>query len=391
MAEPNPNNAASGSCPRGRKCQLKRPLPGVSLVIRIFLALVAVSLSTAVAEPVVVLGRCPLDRVVAISSGRFADTSDDVLVVQDVGRMELSRGPGRDKTVVNLRRLALLRLSGAAFRSVWQSEPFNSTTATASDIAGTCWTSGDVDADGLRELLLFTADSCQVLHFTPDTVTTNTYGLNGAWVEGAAVCDADGDGLPDIATLEVSGLDSTRTTRLMRLYRMTGSGLAPCLPYSVGINPGANVRIALLGSARLEDYPGELPVVASIYPTLKPSTYEVLYRPRSDSLVLTDKPFPWQEWFSKTRVLPAGELSLFDVGDTLVAYGYFVPGSRPSGPSQSFAALEDGEWRLLSLVESARRVSGPVCRFTRNGVAGWLELRDNLFYFHAGEIFRWRP
>jgi hypothetical protein len=78
------------------------------------------------------------------------------------------------------------------------------------------------------------------------------------------------------------------------------------------------------------------------------------------------------------------------VGDTLVAYGYFVPGARPSGPSQSFATLEDGEWRLLPLLESARRVSGPVCRFTRNGVAGWLELRDNLFYFYPGEIFRWR-
>ena len=370
---------------------MKRPLPSVSLVIRTFFALVAFSLSIAVAEPVVVLGRSPLDKVVAVSSGRFAGASDDILVVQDIGRMELSRGPGRDRTVANLRRLALLRLAGAGFKTVWQSEPFNSTTATGSDIAGTCWTSGDIDADGLQELLLFTADSCQVLHFATDTVTAYAYCLNGAWIEGAAVCDADGDGLPDVATLEVSGLDSAKTTRLLRLYRMTGSGLVPCLPHSVGINPGANVRITLLGSARLEDYPGQLPIVASIYPTLKPSTYEILYRPKTDSLVLTDKPFPWQEWFSKTRVLPAGELSLFDVGDTLVAYGYFVPGARPSGPSQSFAALEDGEWRLLPLLESARRVSGPVCRFTRNGVAGWLELRDNLFYFYPGEIFRWRP
>jgi hypothetical protein len=360
------------------------------LVIRTLFALVAVSLSIAVAETPVVLGRSPLDKVVAVSSGRFAGAFDDVLVEQDIGRMELSRGPGRDKTVVNLRRLALLRLAGAGFKTVWQSEPFNSTTATGSDIAGTCWTSGEVDADGLRELLVFTADSCQVLHFATDSFTTNAYGLNGAWVEAAAVCDADGDGLPDVATLEVSGLDSVKTTRLLRLYRMTGSGFVPCLPYSAGVDRGAGVRVALLGSARLEDYPGELPVVASIYPTLRPSTYEILYRPKPDSLVLTGRPFPWLEWFSKTRVLPASELSLFDVGDTLVAYGYFVPGARPSGPSQSFAALEDGEWRLLSLLESARRVSGPVCRFTRNGVAGWLELRDNLFYFYPGEIFRWR-
>ena len=83
----------------------------------------------------------------------------------------------------------------------------------------------------------------------------------------------------------------------------------------------------------MDDYPGELPVVVTIYPTLKPSLYQILYRPKPESLVLTDKPFPWQEWFSKDRVLPAGELSLFDVGDTLVAYGYFVPGARPSGPS----------------------------------------------------------
>jgi hypothetical protein len=365
------------------------------LVIRTLFALVAVSLSIAVAEPVVVLGRSPLDKLVAVSSGRLAGTFDDVLVEQDIGRMELSRGPGRDRTVANLRRLALLRLAGAGFKTVWQSEPFNSTTATGSDIAGTCWTSGDIDADGLQELLLFTADSCQVLHFSTDSITTSDYGLNGAWVEGATVCDADGDSLPEVATLEVSGLDSAKTTRLLRLYRMTGSGLVPCLPYSVGVDRGTGVRVALLGSGRLEDYPGELPVVASIYPTLKPSLCEILYRPKPDSLVLTGRPFPLQEWFSKTRVLPAGELSLFDVGDTLVAYGYFVPGVgtvpvRGQSP-QSFAALEDGEWRLLPLLESARRVSGPVCRFTRNGVSGWLELRDNLFYFYPGEIFRWRP
>jgi hypothetical protein len=348
-------------------------------------------MAAAAAEPAVVLGRCPLDKVVAVSAGRFvnADT-DDILIVQDLGRMELSRGPGRDKAVVNLRRLALLRAGGPGFKSVWQSEPFNSTSASASDIAGTCWTSGDVNADGLRELLLFTADTCKVVSFQPDTVATSAYGLNGAWVEAATCCDADGDSLTEVATLELSPIDSGFTTRLLRLYRMTGSGLVPCGAYSAGIDWGADTRLALLGSARLEDYPGELPVVAGIYATLKPSLYEVLYRPAPDSLVLTANPFPWQEWFSKARVLPAGELSLFNVGDTLVAYGYFVPGSRPSGPSQSFAALEDGEWRLLPLLESAKRVSGPVCRFTWIGTAGWLELRDNLFYFYPGEVFRWR-
>lgn len=344
----------------------------------------------AAADPVVVLGRSPLENAIAISAGHFTGAADDVLLVQNIGRMELSRGPGQDKAVLDLRRIALLRLDGTAFRPVWQSEPFNSTNTVRSGIAGTGWTCGDIDADGLQELLLFTADTCRVLDFTADTVIARAYGLSGAWVEGAAVCDADGDSFPEVATLEVSGLDSARTTRLLRLYRMTGSGLVPCLPYSAGVDRGTKVRVVLLGAARLADYPGTLPVVASIYPTLKPTTYEVLYRPKPDSLVLTDKPFPWQEWFSKERVLPAGELSLFDVGDSLVAYGYFVPGSRPSGPSLSFAALDDGEWRLLPLLDDALRLSGPVSRFTRNGAPGWLELRDNLFYFYPGEVFRWR-
>jgi hypothetical protein len=343
------------------------------------------------AEPAVVLGRCPFEKAIDISAGRFVSgEADDVLVAQDLGPMELSRGPGRYKTVVNLRRLALLRLGSARLGPIWQSEPFNSTNSSASDIAGTSWTSGDIDGDGLQELLLFTADTCKVLHFQTDTFTTNAYGMGGAWVEAGGICDANGDSQPEVATIELSRLDTAKTTRLLRLYRMTGTGFVPCGPYSVGVNPGAEVSVALLGSARFDDYPGELPVIANIYPTLKPSLYEALYWPKQDSLVLTGNPFPWEEWFSKTRVLPAGELTLFSVGDTLVAYGYFVPGARPSGPSQSFAALEDGEWRLLPLLESAMRLSGPVCRFTRNGVAGWLELRDNLFYFYPGEVFRWR-
>ena len=341
-----------------------------------------------------VLGRSPLEKVVAVSSGRFAGASDDIFVVQDIGRMELSRGPGRDKMVVNLRRLALLRISGSGVKPVWQSEPFNSTSAVGSGIAGTCWTCGDVDADGLQELMLFTADSCQVVRFATDSVTTSTYGLNGAWVEAAAVCDADGDSVSEVAALDVSQSDSGLPTMLLRLYRMTGAGFVRCGACSVEVKRQPDARFVLLGSARLEDYPGELPVVATIYSTLKPSVYAVLYRPKPDSLVLTDNPFPWQEWFAKTRVLPAGELSLFNVGDSLVAYGYFVPG-QGTVPVQrqspwSFAAIEDGEWRLLPLLEHAKRVSGPVCRFTRNGIPGWLELRDNLFYFYPGEIFRWR-
>jgi hypothetical protein len=343
----------------------------------------------------VVLGRCPLEKVTAISAGRFGSAdADDILTVQDIGRMELSRGPGQDKVVVDLRRLSLLRFEGTGFKAVWQSEPLNTTSLSGSGIAGTSWTSADVDADGLLELLLFTADSVEVLSFDPDTVRAVAFGMNGTWVEAAAWCDADGDGLFEVCALEVSRLDSGKTTRVLRLYRMTGAGPVRCEACSVAVNHEAEARVALLGSARLEDYHGVLPVVANIFTTLKPSLYRVLYWPKPDSLVLTDNPFPWEEWFTKTRVLPAGELSLFSVGDTLAAYGYFVPGTGrvPVGdqPPRCFAALGDGEWRLLPLLEHAKLVSGPACRFRQGDVSGWLELRDDLFRFHPGEIFRWR-
>jgi hypothetical protein len=342
-----------------------------------------------------VLGRCPLEKVIAISAGRYSSAdADDIIAVQNIGRLELSRGPGQDRAVVDLRRLSLLRLGGSGFETMWQSEPLNTTTRSGSDIAGTSWTSGDVDTDGLQELLLFTADSVQILSFDLDTVRTTAFGMDSAWVEAAAWCDADGDGLYEVAALEVSRLDSGKTTRVLRLYRMTGTGLVRCAPCSVTVSQEAETRAMLLGSARLEDYRGVLPVVANIFATLRPSLYQVLYWPKPDSLVLTDNPFPWQEWFTKTRVLPAGELSLFNVGDTLAAYGYFVPGTGriPVGdqPPRCFAALDDGEWRLLPLLEHAKLVSGPVCRFSRDEVSGWLELRDDLFRFYPGEIFRWR-
>ena len=37
-----------------------------------------------------------------------------------------------------------------------------------------------------------------------------------------------------------------------------------------------------------------------------------------------------------------------------------------------------------TLLDDARRLSGPVCRFTRDGRPGWLELRDNVFFFYPG-------
>lgn len=308
-----------------------------------------------------------------------------------MGDVELSRGPGHERARVNMRRLALLRPAGSGLRVAWQGETFAGGNASKLGLSGTSWATGDMDGNGLEELLLFGADSCRVLSFAGESASSRTVAFDGGAVEAAACCDVNADNVTDVATIEYGVADSGRAVRLLRAYQLAGSSLAPHNAYQAGIDWGEDTKVTLLGGTRLEDYPGVLPVVAGIRADVRPSVYSILYEPGPDSLVLTTNPFPWQEWFSKTRVLPAGELSLFNVGDTLIAYGYFVPGARRSGPSQSFAALQDGEWRLLPLTAEAARLSGPVCRFTKAGTAGWLELRDGLFYFYPGDIFRWQP
>jgi hypothetical protein len=339
----------------------------------------------------VALGRSPFEKVSKLQAGRFVTADiDDLLIEQDIGRIELTMIAGRSRSQVNLKRLALLRWSGTSLRSVWESEPFTAAGTAPAGVAGTCWAAGDVDGDARAELLLFNADSCRVVSFEAESVFVAAHDLGGAWIEAAACCDLDADGVAEVATVEASALDSGRATRLLRVYRLREGGMRPWGAYPLGMNWGEDVRLTVFGPARLEDYPGELPVVAAVHASPQPSTYGVLYEAGPDSAAFTTGPFPWQEWFAKTRVLPAGELSLFNVGDTLVAWGYFVPGSRPGGPSLSFAALQDGEWRLLPLLDDARRLSGPVCRFTREGQPGWLELRENVFFFHPGDVFRWR-
>ncbi|MEO0078313.1 MAG: VCBS repeat-containing protein, partial [candidate division WOR-3 bacterium] len=339
----------------------------------------------------VVLGRSPLDRVVRVISGHFtsADTQS-LLLVQDLGQVELIRPSRLERSQFGLLRLAVVQLGAAGFSSVWASEPLASLYSEHQDISGTAWALGDVDGNGLDELVLFSGHSCRVLRFTGGAIVEETLAFPGAAVAAAAVCDVNNDGISDIVTLELPQQQGGDVLRLVRVYQQAGRELVPHRPCYIGINWGSDTRITILGSARLDDYPGTLPVVAGIRVDPKPSIYVVLYEPRPDSLVMTANPFPWQEWFSKTRVLPAGELALFNVGDTLVGYGYFVPGSRPAGPSESFAALQDGEWRLLSLTEQASRLSGPVCRFCHAGTEGWLAFRENLFYFYPGEVFRWR-
>ncbi len=324
-------------------------------------------------------------------SGCFtAANTQSLLLVQDLGRVELSRPSRSERSDLSLLRLAVVQPGAAGFSSVWISEPLASPGPARLDLSGTAWTAGDLDGNGRDELLLFGGNSCRVLRFDHGNVMEETLTFPGSAVTAAAVCDVNNDGVSDIATIEMPEQQYGDASRLVRVYQQAGSQLVPHQPYSIGLNWGAETRIALLGAARLDDYPGTLPMFAGIRADLRPSVYAVLYEPRPDSLAFTANPFPWQEWFSKTQVLPAGELSLFNVGDTLVGYGYFVPGSRPSGPSQSFAALRDGEWRLLNLTDEAARLSGPVCRFRHDGTDGWLELRDNLLYFYPGEIFYWR-
>jgi hypothetical protein len=193
-----------------------------------------------------------------------------------------------------------------------------------------------------------------------------------------------------LVTLELNSLDSTLNSRLLRVYDYGDSGFTPVSGFITGLDWPESDSILLLGSARLDDYDGELPVFAGIHRDTRPSVYGVLYVTAESTFAFTTNPFPLEEWFSKERVLPAGQLDLYNIGDTLIAYGYFVPGSRPSGPSRSFAALQDGEWRLLPLTAGAERIGTQVCRFSLRGESGWLELDGDMFRFYPGEAFAWR-
>ncbi len=349
----------------------------------------ALSLFLSLAEPgAELLGRSPVENITSIVSARFVSTDiDDVLAEQSLGTITLSAGSLRPKTEAKLYRLVLLRLAGQKFVPVWQSEPLLSSNVPAARLGATPWTVCDLDRNGLSELLLFGAESCVVVSFGSDSIRKRTVPMPGAWPVAAVVCDLEDDSVPEIATLELSPLDSSLSARLVRLYDISDSAFVPRNAYALGLR--WEQEPILCGACRLEEYWGVLPVLARVYPTLQPSVYAVLTR-QEDSLLLTTTPFPWRNWFSKEQVLAAGPLSLFNVGDTLVAYGFFVPGLGTTGKGRGFAALQDGEWRLLRIIEEARGLSGPVCRFTLAGKPGWLELRENLFRFYPGEIFHWR-
>ena len=348
------------------------------------------------------LGHVPIDSITAIYAGRFVSSDiDDILVVQNLGTVRLSVDPTRDMTrfpgnwdrvpgrLCGMARLSLLRLTGERFTCVWSGGMMLESAVPEARLAANAWAVTDVDSDGRQELLLFNSGSCTVVSFGPDSIRTHSLDMDGAWVTDATACDLDNDSVPEVVTLELSPLDSLLSGRMLRAYHVTDSGITPVSQYTGGVDWGPDKELRLTGSCRLEEHWGVLPILAGTSRSPKPSTYAALVQ-IGDSLSLTPNPFPWREWFSKEEVLPAGRLSLFNVEDTLVAYGYFVPGYGAASRHVSFAALQDGEWRLLELTDAAQNVSGPVCRFTLAGTPGWLELRDDVFRFYPGEIFIWR-
>jgi hypothetical protein len=281
-------------------------------------------------------------------------------------------------------------LSGDAFHTVWRSAPFVAKPAPDAGLGSSAWTTLELDGNGLPVLLQFTGSRCAVTSFGPDSITTRELQFFGSWIVEAVGCDIDADSRPDLVTLELAATDSTLANRMLRVYDVTDSGFKPASGFiSVpSMEPGGSVLLS--GSARLEDYYGTLPVITGIYPSPRPGSYGIVHPADSGTYRFTTGPFPWQEWFSKDRVLPAGRLRLFTVGDTLCAYGYFVPGSRPGGPALSFAALQDGEWRLLQIQKADLRIGNPICRFTHEGTSGWLELRESILRFHPDPVFAWR-
>ncbi len=345
-------------------------------------------LALAAAQQPVNLGRSPVDNVTAIAAGRFVTTDlDDILLAQDLGRIQLSAGPGSSRPAVRLCRLSLVRLTGTKLATAWQSSPLLAEPVPAARVAANPWAIADINADGLSELLLPGPDSCRIVSFGPDSVRDRVVPMSGAWPTDVVACDLTEALPPEIATLELSPVAGA-SGLLLRVYRFADSTFVPVTGYISGLDWGADTKVSFTGTCRLPDYYTEMPVIAATPAELKPGTYAVLQPTGPDSFCLASNPFPTADWFSKDRVLPSGRLSLFNVGDTLVAWGYFVPGSRPSGPATSFAALEDGEWRLLSLAEPALRLSGPVCRFRRDQTEGWLEYRDNCLWFYPGDIFQ---
>ncbi|MEO0078587.1 MAG: hypothetical protein ABIK86_06285 [candidate division WOR-3 bacterium] len=355
---------------------------------RLVVCLALLPAVTGAEEQVRLLGKSPVEGVVSILAGCFvsADTQH-LLVKQDIGRLSISTSKGCGSAP--LFRLALLAPAQHRFQRVWSSEPILGSSRDLPDLNPHAWTAADIDGDSLLELVVVVGDSCRILHFGPDSITQESCRLPDARIVDAVACDMDSDSWPELVTLE-SMTDSAATTPAVRIWQLT----RPELQSRTGLIPlpavDSGTSLSLLGAALLDDYPGTVVIVCAEFPSLRPSLYAAVYTAGPDSFAVTTNPFPWREWFRRDEVMPAGRFSLFNVGDTLLAWGYFVPGLRPTGPDKSFAALQDGVWRLLQLMPAAGRLAGHLCRYTHEGTSGWLELADDFFRFYPGEVFIWR-
>ena len=265
-----------------------------------------------------------------VRAGHFVTADvEDLLVLQTIGRMELARSRGGARVPVEVQRLALVRFSERAAFSVWQSPPFITGAPLPIDVASTAWAAGDFDADGLDELLMIAADSARLVSFGPDTITVAASPFPASAIEQAVACRLDSSGPLQVATLgEMAGWDTMAGPT-------TDSGQAPARTYAVGLYaldsigwhavgtepPGLGLtpdkHAKLCGAARLEDYDGLLPVIAVVAGELKPSAYSIVLPGDSGGIRLSDKPFPWQEWFAKERPLPSGPLQVENVGDCI--------------------------------------------------------------------------
>ncbi len=334
------------------------------------------------AERVLLLGRCPVDSVSEIIAGGFVSRGEQLLFAEPLGIINCQTAGTRTKVPVY--RLVLLNRTERGFERLWQSQLLLGREAVAASLVPDIWTFGDIDSDSLLEVIMIKGNSISLFHFCPEAFSSLELPFTAAVTIDAVCADIEMDGFMELVTLEQKP-DSTGKRVVIRVWQIIGNELKQRGKTIELPDLGQEIKFSFLGSAKLEDYPGAPVLVLGEYLSLRPSRYYALYL-AGDSFVLTGIPFPWQEWFSKDEVLPAGRLQLFNVGDTLVAYGYFVPGVRAGISAGSFAALQDGEWRVLQLKEWAKKLVGPFYQFGSN----WLTLHNQHFYLLAEEPFYWR-
>ncbi len=337
-------------------------------------------------EVVFTLGRSPVDSVIYMTTGSFfSQDTDDVVLVHLIGDANVRYvDKPQELFKVPMYWLWLMKQSEKGFFPRWRSELLIGRTAIKANLTPDVWAVGDFDLDSLAELLILSGDSGRLFHFNGESLQTERFFFKYGPVYDMVSADMDNDGYQELVMLKQIR-DSSGINDVIQVFQIVGTDLRPRgKPVLLPVESIA-LQYTLLGTARLEDYPGTPVIVAAEYSELRPSRYYVFYPVASDSFVVTGQPFPYREWFSKEETLCAGRLRLFNIGDTLVGLGYFVPGAG-GGSGLSYAALQDGEWRILRLKDWRKNLASNVCR-VRNG---WLELRRGNFFLYYGDPFYWR-